>query len=135
MNQIQELAASVLQRQLEHYQEVLLCFQSEKLQIETLQRLDSGRVPEEGSRIWKELYCTVEKYQKKIKETREALTQVAGVKRIDVKQCQRCGHDHDSMLFYPLANPADPELAHYSMCPTLNQPLMLRIVPDAGEVK
>ncbi len=46
---------------------------------------------------------------------------------IMVRQCQRCGQDHE-MDFAPLANPVD-EYAWWGMCPVIEQPVLLAIVP------
>lgn len=46
---------------------------------------------------------------------------------VDVKQCQRCGQDHDQLSFMALFNPAD-DFTHFSNCPTNGQPIALKIV-------
>lgn len=43
---------------------------------------------------------------------------------VDVKSCQRCGKDHDAMLFMPLSNPID-EYAWWGLCVETGQPVLL----------
>lgn len=42
-----------------------------------------------------------------------------------IKNCARCGEDH-SLVFFALENPSD-EYTHFSMCPKLKQPILLKI--------
>ena len=53
--------------------------------------------------------------------------------KIDVKSCQRCGTNHDQLEFKPLQNAAD-DYDWWAMCPSSNEPVLLRIVND-GESK
>lgn len=43
---------------------------------------------------------------------------------VNVKACQRCGENHDGMVFSKLANPAD-EYTHWGVCPQKHQPVLL----------
>ena len=45
----------------------------------------------------------------------------------DVKSCARCGGDHIRQEFKELEAPCD-FYTHWSMCPTNDEPIMLRIV-------
>lgn len=52
-------------------------------------------------------------------------------KKINVRQCQRCGQDH-VMEFTPLTNPAN-EYEWWGMCPNLKEPVLLMFTPQPVE--
>lgn len=45
--------------------------------------------------------------------------------RVGVRNCARCKGNHDLLEFVPLECPSD-EWTHFAMCPSNNQPIMLR---------
>lgn len=47
---------------------------------------------------------------------------------IDVRDCRRCGADHDHVLFQQLSNPIDGKWKWWGMCPVLSQPVLLGVV-------
>jgi hypothetical protein len=47
---------------------------------------------------------------------------------IDVVACARCGEDHKSLKFKKLTKPEEGDYTHWSMCPTLDEPILLKIV-------
>ena len=48
---------------------------------------------------------------------------------LDVKECSRCGNDHDGIKFYELSHPiGDYDL--WAKCPEVDEPLLLKVVVD-----
>ena len=43
---------------------------------------------------------------------------------VDVKNCPRCGQDHNEMSFTPLVAPSN-QWTHWGMCPVKDEPLLL----------
>jgi hypothetical protein len=55
---------------------------------------------------------------------------------VKVHGCARCGGEHEIEFSPFLKSPivADGEtLTHFAMCPTLNEPILMRIIPSTGE--
>lgn len=54
---------------------------------------------------------------------------MASETKVDVRRCVRCGKNHDQLLFKPLSTPilSGPfeTLTHWSMCPELDQPILM----------
>lgn len=48
---------------------------------------------------------------------------------VTVRCCQRCGQDHE-LVFKPLSNPADL-FTHWSLCPLLQEPVLLAVTHSA----
>lgn len=48
----------------------------------------------------------------------------------NVQNCARCGGTHASLTFTALTAPTD-EYGHWAMCPTLQQPILLKVVATA----
>lgn len=46
---------------------------------------------------------------------------------VDIISCQRCGDNHNRLVFMRLDNPRD-EYNFWAMCPVKNQPLTMRVV-------
>jgi len=49
--------------------------------------------------------------------------------RTTVQRCQRCGETHEDLLFEPLLNPVNDK-KHWTMCPIVQQPILLSIVDE-----
>lgn len=49
--------------------------------------------------------------------------------RVDIKKCQRCGKNHDALVFWELTNPAD-NYKYWALCPATDEPVMLAVFPD-----
>lgn len=50
----------------------------------------------------------------------------------NVSRCQRCGEDHNQLIFQRLDNAID-NYNYWGTCPTKNQPILLKVVEDVGE--
>jgi len=54
--------------------------------------------------------------------------------RIDIKSCSRCGQDHNNLLMHEFKRPvviASNEIfTHYTVCPTLVEPIIIKVVDD-----
>jgi hypothetical protein len=53
-----------------------------------------------------------------------------------VRGCARCGEDHDEVCFRPLRFPVsigDVSLTHWAPCPSIGEPILLRIVTLPAE--
>lgn len=48
--------------------------------------------------------------------------------KVDVRQCQRCGHDHE-VEARPLSNPTD-QFTFWAMCPVKDEPLRIAVIAD-----
>lgn len=46
---------------------------------------------------------------------------------VDVRDCARCGGDHDHVIFKPLRNAAD-EWDWWGTCPALGQPIFVKVI-------
>jgi len=44
----------------------------------------------------------------------------------DVKNCARCGSDHEDMVFIRMQNPIDPEYPFWALCPKGYGPILLQ---------
>jgi hypothetical protein len=54
---------------------------------------------------------------------------------VDVKQCARCGKDHEKVVFKKLTQPG-PRHSHWAPCPTNQEPIMMRVVEmDTAQTK
>jgi hypothetical protein len=54
--------------------------------------------------------------------------------KILVKNCARCGQDHE-VEFREFVQNGVGDLTHWGMCPVLNEPILMRIIEvDAEEV-
>jgi hypothetical protein len=49
------------------------------------------------------------------------------IKTMDVRQCARCGMDHQRLPFRKLGNPND-QFTHWATCPGTGEPIMMRQV-------
>jgi hypothetical protein len=49
--------------------------------------------------------------------------------RTDVKNCARCGGNHDQLLFCKFQQ-APPDHTHWASCPATDEPILLKIVDD-----
>src|SRR4051812_37308184 len=59
----------------------------------------------------------------------------ANWKRMSIKGCARCdGDGHKDLVFKEFANPVELDdgttFSHFAFCPTLGEPILLRIIPD-----
>lgn len=51
--------------------------------------------------------------------------------KVKISNCARCGETHVGLEFSKLTRPmVDAKHTHWAMCPTVNEPIMLRIVED-----
>lgn len=53
----------------------------------------------------------------------------------DVKDCVRCGEDHDHLWFQVLTNPMFggydiADWTHWALCPRLGEPVLLQVTDD-----
>lgn len=45
---------------------------------------------------------------------------------LDVRNCVRCGGDHDAVEVKPLTRPSE-EWGYWAMCPAVNEPIMMAV--------
>lgn len=48
----------------------------------------------------------------------------------DVSNCARCGYNHKQLVFVKLINPMEDGWEYWSMCPELEEPILLKIVGE-----
>ena len=72
-----------------------------------------------------------DEFLSRFNEKLKKILRVSESKWVDVKRCQRCGKDHDHLLFSPLDNAAD-DYKFCSICPETSQPILLRVVSDGS---
>ena len=54
--------------------------------------------------------------------------------KVNINNCARCGETHVDLEFSKLTRPMiDAKHTHWAMCPTVNEPIMLRIVASIDE--
>jgi hypothetical protein len=52
--------------------------------------------------------------------------------QVSIKNCARCGEDHELLDFKLLSNPI-AEWTHFSICPKTDEPILLEIVETEDE--
>jgi len=67
-----------------------------------------------------------------------ALSELSDADRFPIKNCARCGEDHEPMPYLPLRTP-DVDVrgdgaTHYTLCPTNQQPVLMAVVDMDGGV-
>lgn len=51
--------------------------------------------------------------------------------KVKISNCARCGGTHEDLEFAELSRPmVEAKHTHWAMCPTVNEPIMLRIVEE-----
>jgi hypothetical protein len=58
----------------------------------------------------------------------------------NVRRCARCAGDHDDVTFLPFTKPnvvgsTGITYTHFAMCPTTNEPILLRFVQKSPEAR